>query len=207
LQAIVDLQVPSFAPNGKNKTDSLSCLFRPRRLMSSPAMLEHIGSRMAEIINERCASRPIVGLATSGIAWAALAAEHARVPLLYVRKQPEPEVSNDMVEGIPPSDGRVVLVDDLLFTGSSKRAAIGLLARHGLVVTDIVVIIDRQLQRKSDGPSLQQEFGIELHALARMTDIVEYMIGRGAITTAQLDALVADYRAHERWFPPKFMLG
>jgi orotate phosphoribosyltransferase len=99
-----------------------------------------------------------------------------------------------------------VLVDDLLFTGQSKRAALRVLHEHGFVVTDIVVIIDRQLQRKSDGPSLQQEFGLELHALIRMTDIVDYMIERRAITPAQLEALVADYRACERWFPPDFML-
>jgi orotate phosphoribosyltransferase len=126
--------------------------------------------------------------------------------MLYVRKQPEPDVSNDMVEGIPPTDRRVVLVDDLLFTGQSKRAAVRVLREHGFVVTDIVVIIDRQLQRKSDGPSLQQEFGLELHALIRMTELVDYMIERRAITPAQLEALVADYRACERWFPPDFML-
>jgi orotate phosphoribosyltransferase len=205
-QAILDLEIASFGPSGKNKTDSLSCLFRPRRLLSSPEMLDYIGSRLAEVVTRRCTSGTIVGLATSGIAWAALAAERARVPMLYVRKQPEPEVSNDMVEGIPPADGRVVLVDDLLFTGSSKRAAIRLLREHGLLVTDIVVIIDRQLQRKSDGPPLQQEFGLELHSLIRMTEIVDYMIDHRAITKTQLDDLVVDYRAHERWFPPDFML-
>jgi orotate phosphoribosyltransferase len=126
--------------------------------------------------------------------------------MLYVRKQPEPDTSNDMVEGIPPADRRIVLVDDLLFTGQSKRAALRLLRAEGLVVTDIVVVIDRQLQRKSDGPSLQDEFGLALHALIRMTEIVDYMIRRRAITARQLDALVADYRAHERWFPPDFML-
>jgi len=205
-QAIVDLEIPSFGRNQKNKSDSCSCLFRPRRLLSSPELLDHIGNRLAEAVLEKCSSRAVVGLATSGIAWAALAAARAKVPMLYVRKQPEPEVSNDMIEGVPPADRRVVLVDDLLFTGQSKRAALRLLREHGFVVTDVVVIIDRQLQRKSDGPSLQSEFGLEVHALIRMTDIVDYMIDRRAITPEQLDDLVADYRAFERWFPPDFML-
>lgn len=205
-RAIVDLGVPSFGPNQKNKSDSCSCVFRPRRLLSSPEMLDHIANRFADVVRNQCSSRAIVGVATSGIAWAALAASRAKVPMLYVRKQPEPDVSNDMIEGIAPADRRVVLVDDLLFTGQSKRAALRVLRAHGFVVTDIVVIIDRQLQRKSDGPSLQQQFGVELHALIRMTEIVDYMTERGAITPAQLEALVADYRACERWFPPDFML-
>ena len=205
-RAIVDLEVPSFGRNQKNKSDSCSCLFRPRRLLSSPQVLDHVANRLADIVRDQCSSQAVVGVATSGIAWAALAAARAKVPMLYVRKQPEPDVSNDLIEGVPPADRRVVLVDDLLFTGQSKRAALRVLHEHGFVVTDIVVIIDRQLQRKSDGLSLQQEFGLELHALIRMTDIVDYMIERRAITPAQLEALVADYRACERWFPPDFML-
>jgi orotate phosphoribosyltransferase len=205
-QAIVDLEIPSFGGSEKNKTDSLSCLFRPRRLLSSPEMLDHIGGRIADTLLTRAASQTIVGLATSGIAWASLAAARAKVPMMYVRKQAEPDVSNDMVEGIFPTNRRVVLVDDLLFTGQSKRAALRMLQAHGLIVTDIIVIIDRQLQRKSDGLSLQDEFGLELHALIRMTDIVDFMIERDAITESQLDALIVDYRAHERWFPPDFML-
>ena len=205
-QAIVDLEIPSFGRNQKNKSDSRSCVFRPRRLLSSPELLDYIGNRLADIVLEKCSSQAVVGLATSGIAWAALAAARAKVPMLYVRKQPEPDFGNDVIEGILPADRRVVLVDDLLFTGESKRAAVRLLREHGLVVTDIVVIIDRQLQRKSDGPPLQSAFDLEVHALIRMTDIVEYMIERRAITPEQLDDLVADYRAFERWFPPDFML-
>ena len=205
-QAIIDLEIPYFGNSVKNKTDSLSCLFRPRRLLSSPEMLDYIGGRLADTVLQRCASRAVVGLATSGIAWASLAAARARVPMLYVRKQPEPEVSNEMVEGVPPPDRRVVLIDDLLFTGHSKRAALQLLGKHGFHVTDVVVIIDRQLQRKSDGPCLQDEFGVKLHALIEMTDIVDFMIERSAISDSQLSALIADYRTHERWFPPAFMM-
>lgn len=205
-QAILDLEVPYFGQSQKNMSDSRSCLFRPRRLLSSPAMLDHIGSRLASVVLEQCSSQVVIGLATSGIVWAALAAVRARVPMLYVRKLPEPGTSNDMVEGIPPADRRLVLIDDLLFTGQSKRAALRVLQGLGFVVTDLVVVIDRQLQRKSDGPSLQEEFGLELHALICMTDIVDYMVDRGAITGEQLAGLRTDYRAFERWHPPAFML-
>ena len=205
-QAIIDLEIPYFGSATKNKTDSRSCLFRPRRLLSSPEMLDYIGRRLAETVLTRCASRTIVGLATSGIAWAALAATHAKLPMLYVRKEPDHDTGNDVVEGVPPPDRRVVLVDDLLFTGQSKRTALEVLGTHGFTVTDVVVIIDRQLQRKSDGPCLQDRFGIALHALIEMSDIVDYMIERAAISDHDLGALVADYGAHERWFPPAFML-
>ncbi len=205
-QALLDLEIVSFGASTKNKTDSPSCLFRPRRLLSSPEMLDHIGGRLADTVLARCASRAVVGLASSGIAWASLAAARAKIPMLYVRKEAETGAGNDLVEGIPPADGRVVLIDDLLFRGHGKRAALRHLHAQGLVVTDIVVIIDRQLQRISDGPPLQDEFGLALHALIRMTDLVDYMTDRRAITARQLDALVADYRAHERWFPPDFML-
>ncbi|MEO1991410.1 MAG: phosphoribosyltransferase family protein, partial [Pirellulales bacterium] len=123
-QAIIDLKIPRFGPNQKNKSDSPSCLFRPRRLLSSPEILSHVGQEIARVVLEKCSSQTIVGLATSGIPWAAIAAEKAGLPMLFVRKSIEPVESNDMLEGVIPKDNRVVLVDDLLFVGDSKRKAV-----------------------------------------------------------------------------------
>ena len=203
-RALIDLEVPRFGPSQKNKGDSPSCRFEPRNLLSSPEMLRHIGERLAEIALSRCSGVALVGMATSGITWAALASLCSGLPMLYLRKVVEPGVSERLLEGIPPSDGTLILVDDLIFDGQSKRQAIKSLNVLGFRVSDVLVVIDRQLQRKDDGPPIEEAFDLNLHSLMTMSEIVDYMLVRGAISPEQLAMLIGDYRMYDRWKLPDF---
>ncbi|MEM9301940.1 MAG: hypothetical protein AAGE01_07505 [Pseudomonadota bacterium] len=206
-QAVVALEVLQFGPSEKNKDDSRSCRFEPRHLMSSPAILDHVGRRMADIATRSCRGSGLIGIATSGIAWTAVTSLHAGLPMLYVRKTAEKLVSNKLIEGRPPEGGKLILIDDLLFAGECKREAIRIIRDHGFEVTDLIVIVDRQLQRRSDGPRIEDEFGLTLHRLITMEEIVRHMIETGTITTEQLEDLIRDYRHFDRWELPAFAAG
>jgi orotate phosphoribosyltransferase len=95
-------------------------------------------------------------------------------------------------------------VDDLLFAGKSKSEAIDLLKDQNMEVTDVLVIIDRQLERKKEGPCIEKKYGIRLHSLITMEELIKYMIASNAITQEQLILLVRDYRQFERWRMPAF---
>lgn len=203
-EAIVRLDVPQFGPSQKNKGDSPSCRFEPRHLLSSPEVLRYIGRRLADIVAKQCTGSTIVGMATSGIAWAALASSYSGLPMLYIRKAPEPGVSDKLLEGIAPESGDLILIDDLIFDGRGKIRAIKSLCEMGYRVSDVAVIIDRQLQRKKDGPPLHEAYDLKLHAMITMAEIVDHMRARAKITDAQLDNLIDDYRRYERWDLPDF---
>lgn len=203
-KAIVDLKVPFFGKNLKNKQDSRSCFFNVRRLLYSPEILKHVGKRMAEIVKKRCSGKTLIGIATSGIPWATLTSIYSGLPMLYVRKKIERHMGNRLIEGILPKDKKLILIDDLLFTGESKRQSIEIIKKHGYEVTDIIVIIDRQLQRKMDGLPLQKRYKLNLYSLITMSEIIDYMIKKKVITKAQLDLLIIDYRRFDRWEMPRF---
>lgn len=203
-KAIVDLKVPFFGENLKNKKDSPSCMFDPRKLLSSPAMLQYIGKRIAVIAKTKSKGNTLVGLATSGIAWGALCSIYSGLPFLYVRKKLERQMSSKFIEGIAPKNAKCILVDDLLFAGESKNESIEIIQEHGFKVTDIIVIVDRQLQRKEDGPTVQRRHNIKLHSLITMQEIIEYMQKHNAITKKQMDNLIHDYNLFERWDMPEF---
>lgn len=203
-KAIIDLKVPRFGSNQKNKGDSPSCRFEPRNLLSSPEVLRLIGQRMAQVVKTRCTGHAVVGMATSGIAWAALASSYSGLPMLYVRKALEPDVSENLLEGIPPSKGPLILIDDLIFDGHSKRRAITTLQQLGFQVSDVVVIIDRQLQRKNDGLPVEKAYKLKLHSLITMSDVVDYMLDHNQITSEQMQMLIDDYTRYERWTMPRF---
>lgn len=203
-QAIVDLKIPYFGENLKNKSDSQSCMFDPRKLMSSPELLKYIGKRIAHIAKTKCKGNTLIGLATSGIAWGAICSVYSGFPFLYVRKIKERQMSNKYIEGIVPANAKLILVDDLIFAGESKKEAIDIIKQHNLCVSDIVVIIDRQLQRKKDGLTVQDHHKVNLHALIKMEEIVDYMKRKKAVTDRQLELLVRDYCQYERWDMPAF---
>jgi orotate phosphoribosyltransferase len=94
-----------------------------------------------------------------------------------------------------------------LFAGQSKSESIDILKDHNLKVTDVLVIVDRQLQRKKDGPPLQKAYSVRVHSLITMDEIIKYMIQTKKITDRQLQLLIADYRQYERWDMPKFAKG
>jgi orotate phosphoribosyltransferase len=203
-QAIVDLQVPYFGENLRNKEDSQSCLFDPRKLLSSPQILKYIGQRMAEVIENECRGNCIIGMATSGIPWGTLCSLYTGLPFLYIRKKLERHMSSKYIEGVVPPNPQAILVDDLLFAGKSKSEAIDILKDQNIEITDILVIIDRQLERKKDGPCLEEKYGISLHSLIAMEEIIKYMTESNAITQEQIALLVRDYRQFERWRIPAF---
>lgn len=159
---------------------------------------------MARVIKAQCNGTAVVGMATSGISWAALASLYSGLPMLYLRKAIEPGVSENLLEGIPPAEGPLILIDDLIFHGDSKRKSISALRELGFQVSDVVVIIDRQLQRKKDGPPVEAAHQLNLHSLINMTEIVDYMSAHNAITPSQLKMLVSDYTSFERWTMPGF---
>lgn len=203
-QAIVDLKVPLFGESLKNKHDSSTCMFDPRKLLSSPELLKYIGKRMAHVVRTKCHGNTLIGLATSGIAWGAVCSIYSGLPFLYIRKKLEKQMSSKYIEGVIPKKAKLILVDDLIFAGESKHEAIEIIKDHNLEVTDIVVVIDRQLQRVKDGPPVEHRHNIHLHALIIMQEIVMYMQKKKAITKTQLANLVRDYRLYERWDLPEF---
>jgi orotate phosphoribosyltransferase len=203
-KVIVDLKIPFFGENLKNKHDSCSCMFDVRKLLSSPVIMKYVGQRMAKIALNKCKSKVLMGIATSGIPWTTLTSIYSNYPMMYIRKNLERHMSNKIIEGIVPKNKQIILIDDLLFAGESKSQSIELLREHGYSVTDIIVVVDRQLQRKSDGLSLQKKYGIQLYSLITMDEIIQYMIKIKTITNIELFRLIADYRKFERWDMPKF---
>jgi uridine monophosphate synthetase len=86
-------------------------------------------------------------MATSGTAWGTLCSIYSELPILYIRKQNERHPHQKTLEGIVDKNTELILVDDLIFNGESKREAIAAIKNQGQTVTDIIVVIDRQLQK------------------------------------------------------------
>jgi orotate phosphoribosyltransferase len=107
-------------------------------------------------------------------------------PFLYVRKGVRLHGRQRRVEGtIAPGDN-VLLIDDLITTGLSlKKAAKAIMAESG-VVTDAVVLLDREER----GKEKLQKSGIKLHALLNVSEIANKLYEIGAIEEDQLKIIL-----------------
>ncbi len=83
----------------------------------------------------------IAGMATAGIPWATGVAEKLNSPLLYLRSTPKEYGLKNLVEGnLKYATKRVVVMDDVLYTGQTAQIGINALQEKGLDVVGISTI-------------------------------------------------------------------
>ena len=107
------------------------------------------------------ASVPTGGLVVTS----ALAIETVK-PLIYVRNKPKEHGTTKSIEGKTSAGMKVVMVDDVMTTGTSVLNGIKQLKESGLSISDVFVIINR-LEGSDKAFS---DMGVQIHQL---TDILE----------------------------------
>lgn len=133
-----------------------------------------------EEIGEKSFDR-IVGIPITGIPFATIIAYNFKKPFLYIRKGVRLHGRQRRIEGILAPGNRVLLVDDLITTGLSLEKAAKALTAEGGIVSDAVVLIDRQ----EGGKEKLEKRGIKLHALLNMSDITNTLYELGTIDEEQ----------------------
>jgi uridine monophosphate synthetase len=106
-------------------------------------------------------------------------------PLIYPRKEVKTHGRGRAIEGHFAPGERAVVLDDLITTGGSKIEAIQVLRDAGLVIEDVVVLIDRQASGAADLAA----HGVRLHAVLTLAEIMAALAARGAISVAQREAV------------------
>jgi orotate phosphoribosyltransferase len=136
-----------------------------RVVISFPDVLETIGALIAAEV-ARCGADRIAGIPYAGLPLAVAASLAGRVPLVYPRREDKSYGTRRRIEGLFAAGERVVLIDDIITDGASKFEAIAPLEEAGLVVRDLVILIDRE----QGGRELLAARGYALHALLTISD-------------------------------------
>jgi orotate phosphoribosyltransferase len=128
----------------------------------------------------------IVGIPVAGIPFASVVAFNLKKPFLYVRKGARLHGRERRIEGIIAPGNRILSIDDLVTTGLSLQKAAKAIIAEGGMVTDAVVLIDRQ----EGGKEKLARSGIKLHALLSITEIVSTLHELGTIDQEQLKTIL-----------------
>ena len=147
-----------------------------RRLAGSPVLLRTVAGAVAAIAGtlerDHLAAVPYgaIPLATA----AALAAGSS---LVWPRPVVKDHGDRRPVEGVWERGDRVVLIDDVITSGTSAMEAAGLLRAAGLVVNDLIVVVERDPAARAALVAA----GLTLHAVTTLPDLVADLARSGRI--------------------------
>jgi uridine monophosphate synthetase len=146
-----------------------------RRIISSPPLLARVADAYAGLLREIDFQR-IAAIPLAALPIAAAVSLRLGVPFVYPRMVIKEHGTGNSIEGDFRPEDRVVLLDDVISTARSKLEAIEVLAREGLKITDLVVLVDRE----SGGKEEIERHGVRCHAWARISELLALAASREA---------------------------
>src|SRR5688500_16480040 len=154
-----------------------------RRIISHPKLLADVAQAYLPLISNLQFSR-LAGLPYAAIPIATAISLQGNYPMIYPRKEVKTYGTKAEIEGEYQAGETAVVIDDLTTTGGSKFEGIEKLTGAGLIVRDVVVLIDRQ----SGAKQALAEAGFELHALLTISDLLAYWEENGKVEKDKIAA-------------------
>lgn len=154
-----------------------------RQIITYPKLLEQIGAAYLPLLKALKFDR-IAGLPYAAIPIATAISLAGSYPMIYPRKEVKTYGTKAEIEGEYHAGETVVVIDDLATTGGSKFEAIEKLTGVGLVVKDVVVLVDRQSGAKE---SLAQA-GYAMHAVLTIGEMLDHWQATGKVTSDKVAA-------------------
>ena len=153
-----------------------------RRIISHPKLLADVAQAYLPIVSSLQFSR-IAGLPYAAIPIATAISLAGNYPMIYPRKEAKSYGTKAEIEGEYHAGETVVVIDDLATTGGSKFEAIEKLTDAGLVVKDVVVLVDRQSGAKE---SLEQA-GYSMHAVLTIGQFLDSWEEHGKVEKDKIE--------------------
>ena len=153
-----------------------------RQIISHPKLLADVAQAYLPIVSSLQFSR-IAGLPYAAIPIATAISLAGNYPMIYPRKEVKSYGTKAEIEGEYHAGETVVVIDDLATTGGSKFEAIEKLTGAGLVVKDVVVLVDRQSGAKE---SLEQA-GYSMYAVLTISQLLNYWEETGKVEKDKIE--------------------
>ncbi len=153
-----------------------------RQIITYPKLLEKIGAAYLPLLQNLKFDR-IAGLPYAAIPIATAISLAGNYPMIYPRKEVKTYGTKAEIEGEYHAGETIAVIDDLATTGGSKFEAIEKLTAVGLIVKDVVVLVDRQSGAKE---SLELA-GYSMHAVLTIGQLLEYWEKNGKVEKDKIE--------------------
>lgn len=154
-----------------------------RQVITFPKLLQQVGAAYLPLLAGLKFDR-LAGLPYAAIPIATVICLQGGYPMIYPRKEAKAYGTKADIEGEFHAGEIAVVIDDLATTGGSKFEAIEKLTSAGLIVHDVVVLIDRQSGAKESLAGA----GFDLHAALTISDLLDYWQMTGKVEKEKIVA-------------------
>jgi len=163
-----------------------------RRMVSDPHTLMQVAGEMV-MRSVNLTYQRIAGIPTAGLPLGTALSITIERPLIYPRMEAKGYGTGQRVEGLYREGETALVVDDVISLADSKLEAIAVLEAAGLVVKDVMVVVDRQM----GGTDMLAEKGYTLHALYTLTDLLDGLVAAELINPVRREE-VLDWLEEQR---------
>lgn len=196
------LEIKAIKLSTKNYFTWASGWFSPiycdnRKTLSFPKIRNLIRDSFIEIINENFNNFDVIaGVATGAIAHGVLVADKMEKPFIYVRPQAKTHGMENQIEGDLQKGQKVLVIEDLISTGSSSMNAINAIKDFGCVVVGMVAIFSYNFTQAFD---CFEKNEINLYTLTNYNDLINRALKIGNITKEDVQMLKEWRISPETW--------
>jgi uridine monophosphate synthetase len=153
-----------------------------RILVSHPAALARVARAMLQRAEGLRCDR-LAGLPYAGLPIAVAMALIAERPMIYARKEMKDYGTKRLIEGEFHAGEVALMIDDVVTSGGAKLDAVTPFRDAGLVVEDVLVIVDRS----DGGASALAAAGLRLHSVLDVRSLLDNLRAHGAVPAADID--------------------
>ncbi len=155
-----------------------------RTIISNPQVFNQVLKAYAEIVETLKFDR-IAGIPYGSLPTATGLALRLNHPMIFPRKEVKAHGTRRLIEGSFEPGETVAVIDDILISGKSIVEGAQKLESAGLIVKDMVVLIDHE----GDAKHRLQEQGYNAYSVLKISEITETLFDTGRITKTQYDSL------------------
>ncbi len=168
-----------------------------RKTLSFPEIRTFIRQELSSAIIEKF-SKPdvIAGVATGAIAQGALVAQQLDLPFIYVRSKAKEHGLANLIEGAYQPGQSVVVVEDLISTGSSSLTVVKALREAGCIVKGMVAIFTYNFKVAEE--NFKKET-CELITLSNYESLIQQAQESGYITSKDIEPLKEWRLSPDKW--------
>ncbi len=168
-----------------------------RKVLSFPETRKFICRQFTKLAREKYPDAEVIaGVATGAIAHGVLVAEALNLPFIYIRSKPKGHGLENLIEGDLQPGAKVVIIEDLVSTGSSSLAAAVAVRNYGAEVLGMLAIFTYNFPQAARN---FEEAGIELTTLSDYNTLLKIAHEEGEINDAQLTSLGNWRKNPESW--------
>jgi orotate phosphoribosyltransferase len=158
-----------------------------RKTLSYPKLRTFVKLEFAHILQEQFSeAEAVAGVATGAIPQGALVADALNLPFVYVRSKPKNHGLENLIEGELKPGTKVVVLEDLVSTGSSSLKAVEALRKYGCEVIGMVASYTYGF------PIAEKAFkdaGVKLYTLTDYDHVVAEALETGYIVDSDVEIL------------------